>query len=81
MSLGDNEAPLPADVFFEQIMSDTDTFITWPSKLKIGAKSKKDPHVRIAGRPADVQAAKERITSVLDTRVRVKFQFSTTKNN
>lgn len=69
-ALGDNDAPLPADVFFEQIMADTDTYITWPSKLKIGAKSKKDPHVRIAGRPEDVQAAKERITSVLDTRVR-----------
>ncbi|XP_018561883.1 protein bicaudal C [Anoplophora glabripennis] len=49
-------------------MEDTDTYITWPNKLKIGAKSKKDPHVRIAGRPDDVQAAKERIMTILDTR-------------
>lgn len=51
-------------------MEDTDTFIRWPNKLKIGAKSKKDPHVRIAGRPDDVAAAKERIMTILDTRVR-----------
>ncbi|XP_017783447.1 PREDICTED: protein bicaudal C [Nicrophorus vespilloides] len=68
MLSGDNEAPLPADIFFEQIMNDTNTFITWPSKLKVGAKSKKDPHVRIAGRPENVQAARERIMTVLDTR-------------
>lgn len=60
---------MPADIFFEQIMCDTNTHITWPSKLKIGAKSKKDPHVKICGRPDDVKAAKERIMTVLDTRV------------
>ncbi|KAK9883318.1 hypothetical protein WA026_001498 [Henosepilachna vigintioctopunctata] len=68
MLSGDNEALIPADVFFEKVMEDTDTFITWPNKLKIGAKSKKDPHVRIAGRPDDVAAAKERIMTILDTR-------------
>ncbi|XP_049826677.1 protein bicaudal C [Aethina tumida] len=68
MLTGDNDALIPADVFFAKIMEDTDTFITWPNKLKIGAKSKKDPHVRIAGRPQDVEAAKERIMTILDTR-------------
>ncbi|XP_044759257.1 protein bicaudal C [Coccinella septempunctata] len=68
MLSGDNEALIPADVFFEKVMEDTDTFIRWPNKLKIGAKSKKDPHVRIAGRPDDVAAAKERIMTILDTR-------------
>ncbi|CAH0564702.1 unnamed protein product [Brassicogethes aeneus] len=68
MLTGDNDALIPADVFFAKIMEDTDTYITWPNKLKIGAKSKKDPHVRIAGRPEDVQAAKERIMTILDTR-------------
>lgn len=28
-----------------------------------------DPHVRIAGRPEDVQAAKERIMTILNTKV------------
>lgn len=50
-------------------MADTGTYITWPSKLKIGAKCKKDPHVRIAGRPDDVRAAKERVLTVLWTKV------------
>nr|XP_023029360.1 protein bicaudal C isoform X2 [Leptinotarsa decemlineata] len=68
MLTGDNEALIPADVFFAKIMEDTDTHITWPNKLKIGAKSKKDPHVRIAGRPEDVKTAKERIMTILDTR-------------
>lgn len=39
--LEDNDALIPADVFFAKIMEDTDTYITWPNKLKIGAKSKK----------------------------------------
>ncbi|KAB0796661.1 hypothetical protein PPYR_10722 [Photinus pyralis] len=68
MLIGDNEAPEPADTFFHKVMENTNTYITWPSKLKIGAKSKKDPHVRIAGRPEDVQIAKDRIITVLNTR-------------
>ncbi|XP_066139863.1 protein bicaudal C [Euwallacea fornicatus] len=68
MLTGDNDATFPADVFFAKVMEDTDTVITWPNKLKIGAKSKKDPHVRIAGKPEDVQAAKDRILTVLNTR-------------
>lgn len=50
-------------------MEDTNTYITWPNKLKLGAKSKKDPHVRIAGKPEDVKTAKDRIMSILYTRV------------
>ena len=39
-------------------------------RLKIGAKSKKDPHIRIGGQEESrVKAAKEMITEVLDTRV------------
>jgi len=30
----------------------------------------KDPHVRVAGEPESVRAAKERIMAVLDTRVK-----------
>lgn len=50
------------------IMEETNTFVTWPSRLKIGAKSKKDPHIKVAGRPDDVRAAKEKIMEILDTR-------------
>jgi len=37
-----------------------------------------DPHVRIAGLPEDVKAAKMQVMSVLDDRVRI---FSFTLNN
>ncbi|XP_050313749.1 protein bicaudal C-like isoform X2 [Anthonomus grandis grandis] len=80
----DNEAFCPADVFFAKVMEDTDTIITWPSKLRIDAKSKKDPHVRIAGRPEDVKAARDRILSVLDTvckRVTMKMDVSYTDHS
>ncbi|XP_076232969.1 protein bicaudal C isoform X2 [Calliopsis andreniformis] len=50
------------------IMEETSTFVTWPSRLKIGAKSKKDPHIKVAGRPDDVRTAKEKIMEILDTR-------------
>jgi rRNA processing protein Krr1/Pno1 len=32
-----------------------------------------DPHVRVAGEPESVRAAKERIMAVLDTRVKSKI--------
>ena len=35
--------------FFERIGAETDTCVIWPSRLKIGAKSKKDPHIRVGG--------------------------------
>ncbi|XP_011304511.1 protein bicaudal C homolog 1 isoform X2 [Fopius arisanus] len=68
MLLGDDETPESATIFFRKIMDETNTFITWPSRLKIGAKSKKDPHIKVAGRVDDVGAAKEKIMQILDTR-------------
>ncbi|XP_063973959.1 protein bicaudal C isoform X4 [Diachasmimorpha longicaudata] len=68
MLLGDEETPESASVFFNKIMDETNTVITWPSRLKIGAKSKKDPHIKVAGRVDDVGAAKEKIMQILDTR-------------
>ncbi|XP_020287705.1 protein bicaudal C isoform X2 [Pseudomyrmex gracilis] len=65
MLLGDVK---PADTFFHTVMERTNTIVTWPSRLKIGAKSKKDPHIKVAGRLDDVRAAKEKIMEVLDTR-------------
>jgi len=68
MILGDDEALEHADSFFQKIMQETNTYIMWPSRLKIGAKTKKDPHVRVAGRRDGVKVAKERVMEVLDTR-------------
>ncbi|XP_030596060.1 protein bicaudal C homolog 1-like isoform X2 [Archocentrus centrarchus] len=55
--------------FFERVMRETNTQVKWPSKLKIGAKSKKDPHVKVEGKRASVLEAKKKILEVLETRV------------
>ncbi|XP_046831168.1 protein bicaudal C isoform X2 [Vespa crabro] len=68
MLQGDNDMPKAADTFFHSVMEETNTFVMWPSRLKIGAKSKKDPHIKVAGRPDDVRTAKEKIMEILDTR-------------
>uniref|UniRef100_UPI00358FE04D protein bicaudal C homolog 1-A-like n=1 Tax=Myxine glutinosa TaxID=7769 RepID=UPI00358FE04D len=54
--------------FFQKIMFDTKTDITWPSKLKIGAKSRKDPHIKVYGKSESVREARQRIMAVLDTK-------------
>ncbi|XP_029297544.1 bicaudal C homolog 2 [Cottoperca gobio] len=63
---GDGET---GEEFFERVMRETDTQVKWPSKLKIGAKSKKDPHVKVEGKRANVLEAKKKILEVLETRV------------
>ncbi|CAB1450465.1 unnamed protein product [Pleuronectes platessa] len=55
--------------FFERVMRETNTQVKWPSKLKIGAKSKKDPHVKVEGKRPNVLEAKKKILEVLETRV------------
>ncbi|XP_072252532.1 bicaudal C homolog 2 [Leuresthes tenuis] len=67
-------APKQGDIetgeeFFERVMKETNTQVKWPSKLKIGAKSKKDPHVKVEGKRADVLSAKKKILEVLETKV------------
>ena len=53
--------------FFDRIGQETGTVVIWPSRLKIGAKSKKDPHIRVGGSEEGVKRAKLMITEVLDT--------------
>ncbi|KAM6924115.1 bicaudal C homolog 2 [Xenentodon cancila] len=57
------------DEFFERVMRETNTQVKWPSKLKIGAKSKKDPHVKVEGKRTNVAEAKKKILEVLETKV------------
>lgn len=57
-----------AENFFQRIMSETKATIIWPSKLKIGAKSKKDPHVKVLGLPEEVRLAREKIMANLDVK-------------
>ncbi|XP_041364910.1 protein bicaudal C homolog 1-B-like [Gigantopelta aegis] len=80
----DNEDDEGAEDFFQRIMDETNTQITWPTKLKIGAKSKKDPHIKLVGYPEDVCLAKEKIMTVLDTksnRVTLKMDVSHTEHS
>ncbi|XP_068596372.1 bicaudal C homolog 2 [Brachionichthys hirsutus] len=63
---GDGES---GEEFFERVMRETHTEVKWPSKLKIGAKSKKDPHVKVEGKKANVLEAKKKILELLETRV------------
>ncbi|XP_066549052.1 protein bicaudal C homolog 1 isoform X2 [Amia ocellicauda] len=70
--------------FFQKVMEETKTQIAWPSKLKIGAKSKKDPHIKVCGKKDNVKEAKEKIMSVLDTksnRVTLKMDVSHTEHS
>ncbi|XP_041866731.1 protein bicaudal C homolog 1-like [Melanotaenia boesemani] len=70
--------------FFQKVMDETQTQIAWPSKLKIGAKSKKDPHIKVCGKRENVREAKDRIMSVLDTksnRVTLKMDVSHTEHS
>ncbi|KAJ8365660.1 hypothetical protein SKAU_G00144910 [Synaphobranchus kaupii] len=71
--------------FFQKVMDETQTQIAWPSKLKIGAKSKKDPHIKVSGKKDNVKEAKEKIMSVLDTkqsnRVTLKMDVSHTEHS
>ncbi|XP_053497911.1 bicaudal C homolog 2 isoform X2 [Ictalurus furcatus] len=60
---------LTGEEFFEKVTRETNTQVKWPSKLKIGAKSKKDPHVKVEGKRDDVLEAKRKILEVLETKV------------
>jgi len=57
-----------ARAFFQKVMDSTNTYITWPQHLRRGAKSKKDPHVKVTGTIDRVREAKQQILEVLDTR-------------
>ncbi|KAI9575920.1 protein bicaudal C [Glossina fuscipes] len=73
-----------AEFFFESVSKRTEVHVSWPCRLKIGAKSKKDPHVRIVGKPEKVARAKELILASLDskgTRVIMKMDVSYTDHS
>uniref|UniRef100_W5N015 Bicaudal C homolog 2 n=1 Tax=Lepisosteus oculatus TaxID=7918 RepID=W5N015_LEPOC len=64
-----NENIVTGEEFFQKVMVETNTQIKWPSKLKIGAKSKKDPHVKVEGKKYNVLEAKKKILELLETKV------------
>jgi len=59
----------PASDFFQRVGEETNTTVIWPLRIKIGAKSKKDPHIRVGGTSEEsVRNAKAMILYYLDTR-------------
>merc|ERR550519_579982 len=69
MMMGSADIGEAATDFFDRIGNETSTCVIWPSRLKIGAKSKKDPHIRVGGAEEGVKRAKQLILEILDTKV------------
>ncbi|CAD5224497.1 unnamed protein product [Bursaphelenchus xylophilus] len=65
MILGSDEALPKAEDFFEEVKLRSGAQIQWPSRLKIGAKTKKDPFVKMIGENEQVKVARDLITAVL----------------
>ena len=59
-----------AERFFERVGQETNTCVIWPTRLKVGAKSKKDPHIRVGGYKAGVKQARKIISELLDEKCR-----------
>ncbi|CAG7830597.1 unnamed protein product [Allacma fusca] len=72
--------------FMDTLMEGTNTFIQWPSRMKIGAKTKKDLYVRIYGHTDEqVNIAKMQILMELgphrDLRITLKMEISYTDHS
>uniref|UniRef100_A0A7E4WA31 SAM domain-containing protein n=1 Tax=Panagrellus redivivus TaxID=6233 RepID=A0A7E4WA31_PANRE len=80
-----DDAPLPpASEYFDSVEKETCTRISWPSRLKIGAKTKKDPFVKIAGEPTNVEKAKDNILILLRVkkdRITLKMEIGHTSHS
>uniref|UniRef100_A0A0N5ALL0 SAM domain-containing protein n=1 Tax=Syphacia muris TaxID=451379 RepID=A0A0N5ALL0_9BILA len=57
--------PPQAEEFFRKVAQCTGAEIYWPSRLKVGAKTKKDPFVKVSGLPAQVEGARQMINTYL----------------
>uniref|UniRef100_A0A915PUR7 SAM domain-containing protein n=1 Tax=Setaria digitata TaxID=48799 RepID=A0A915PUR7_9BILA len=54
-----------AEEFFQKVTELSGAVISWPSRLKIGAKTKKDPYVKMLGTIEQVNCARQLIASTL----------------
>ncbi|KAI1295441.1 Protein bicaudal C -like protein 1 [Halotydeus destructor] len=68
MGLDIDGTVMSLDSFMTVVMSKTKTMVTFPSSIRSGPRSKKDPHVKIVGRDDDVEQAKQLIMVVFDVR-------------
>ncbi|CAI4222153.1 unnamed protein product [Auanema sp. JU1783] len=54
-----------ASLFFDQVMQISGATVIWPTQLKIGAKTKRDPFVKLQGTTEQIEKAKLLIMSTL----------------
>ncbi|CAL8113922.1 unnamed protein product [Orchesella dallaii] len=72
--------------YMDKLMEASSTYIQWPSRMKIGAKTKKDLYVRVYGHnPDDVNEAKAQILADFgphrDLRITLKMEISYTDHS
>ncbi|VDM81941.1 unnamed protein product [Strongylus vulgaris] len=58
-----------AEEFFNKVKQYSGAEICWPSQLKIGAKTKKDPFVKVIGSIEQIEGAKKFIIATLQVKV------------
>ncbi|CAA92750.3 SAM domain-containing protein [Caenorhabditis elegans] len=54
-----------AESFFANVMSYSNAEVIWPSQLKIGAKTKKDPYVKVIGSIEQIESARTLVLNSL----------------
>ncbi|ULT95308.1 hypothetical protein L3Y34_004198 [Caenorhabditis briggsae] len=58
-----------AESFFANVMTYSNAEVIWPSQLKIGAKTKKDPYVKVIGSIEQIESARTLILNSLQIKV------------
>ncbi|PIC34214.1 hypothetical protein B9Z55_013935 [Caenorhabditis nigoni] len=62
-----------AESFFANVMTYSNAEVIWPSQLKIGAKTKKDPYVKVIGSIEQIESARTLILNSLQIKVSQTF--------
>ncbi|KAK5983916.1 SAM domain-containing protein [Trichostrongylus colubriformis] len=60
---------MTAEEFFNKVKSYSGADVCWPSQLKIGAKTKKDPFVKVTGTLHQIEQARKYIAATLQVKV------------
>ncbi|CAL2040398.1 unnamed protein product [Caenorhabditis brenneri] len=58
-----------AESFFANVMTYSNAEVIWPAQLKIGAKTKKDPYVKVIGSIEQIESARTLILNSLQIKV------------
>ncbi|XP_018025094.1 protein bicaudal C homolog 1 [Hyalella azteca] len=83
LPIGSDGRILSADDFFARVMATTDTDIRYPKLLKVGARNRKDPHIRVVGTPENVSIASMMVRQQLEphNKITMKMDVSWTHHS